>query len=211
MACQDCGDPDASVVLGGVEVCDRCYDRRVAEIMGLPRLGDPPPPLVLAGPDGRSHRLGFRLWRAGTGIEVQLKELDVPIGEGYQFAVLGDHDADVAVLVEQMRGVAEAGIGRCYLEGSAYRGGWVLRDDEVAGRLLWNDEGESGKPYDVVVDGRTLSWEELGNALEPFEGWCFRLVIEDRVQEVSTVTQEARTDAKVIELRSPRARPRAGE
>ena len=142
---------------------------------------------------------------------MQLKELDVPTGEGYQFAVLGDHDADVVGLVEQVRSLAEDEIGRCYLEPSTHRDGWVLSDDEVAGRLLWNDEGESGKPYDVVVDGRTLSWEELGKALEPFEGWCFRLVIEDRVQEVSTVTQEARTDAKVIELRSPRARPRAGE
>lgn len=69
---------------------------------------------------------------------------------------------------------------------------------------LWNDEGETRKPYDVVVDGRTLSWEELGKALEQCEGWCFRLVIEDPVHE-------ARTDANVIEFHSPRTRPRPGE
>ena len=59
-----------------------------------------------------------------------------------------------------------------------------------------DDEGDNGKPYNVVVDGRTMSWEQLGMALEPYEGWGFRLVIEDRFRDV-------RSDAEVIELRGP--------
>jgi hypothetical protein len=54
--------------------------------------------------------------------------------------------------------------------------GWQLAGQQVAGRLEYNpDDG----PYRVVVDGRSLSWEQLGEALEPFEGWRFRLTIED--------------------------------
>ncbi len=45
----------------------------------------------------------------------------------------------------------------------------------------------------MVVDGRTLRWEDLGRALEPFEGWRFRLVIEDRSLDV-------RPDADVLAL-----------
>ncbi len=56
-----------------------------------------------------------------------------------------------------------------------------------------NDEGESGRPFNVVIDGRVLTWEELGQALEPYEGWNFRLVIEDRVEE-------ARSDADVVDI-----------
>ena len=33
--------------------------------------------------------------------------------------------------------------------------------------------------YDVVVDGQRLSWQELGDTLEPFEGWTFRLSMHD--------------------------------
>jgi hypothetical protein len=55
---------------------------------------------------------------------------------------------------------------------------------------------EEGKPYRVVVDGRTMNWEELGMALEPYGGWGFRLVIEERVHDV-------RSDTEIIELRSP--------
>jgi hypothetical protein len=51
-----------------------------------------------------------------------------------------------------------------------------MRGMEVEGRLVWRDE----KPgYDVVVDGRRLTWEEFGAALEPFEGWTFRLSMRD--------------------------------
>lgn len=179
--------------LGGTSLCDRCFDDRIAAHLGLPSLPDPPPPLVSTGPDGRRHRLRFRIWRAPTGIEVQLQETDVPLGKGYEFAVLGDHHADVEDLVARVRALAEREVGRLYLEPSSHRPGWVLRDDEVAGRLVWNDQGMAGAPYDVAVDGRTLTWEELGLALSPFEGWNFRLVIEDRVAD-------ARPDAAVVDL-----------
>ena len=147
MACEDCGEPDTNASLGGVEVCDRCFDRRMSAHTGLPRLPDPPP------------------------------------------------------LVADVRSRAEAEISRQYLHRATHRHGWIVGDDdEVAGRLVWNDDGDNGKPYHAVVDGRTLSWEALGLALEPYEGWGFRLVIEDRVHDV-------RSDAEVIELHGPGARP----
>jgi hypothetical protein len=129
-----------------------------------------------------------------TGIEVLLVEVDAAAGEGYQFSMLGDHDADVDTLIGQIRLLAEGEIGHTYLEGASHRTGWTLRDGEVAGRLVWDEEGDYGKPYNVVVDGRTLTWEELGLALESYEGWGFRLVIESSIVD-------ARSDAEVIELR----------
>jgi hypothetical protein len=136
-----------------------------------------------------------------VGIEVQLEETGVAVGEGYRFAVLGDNDADVDMVVAEVRSRAGTESSPQYLQRATHRHGWVVgEDDEVAGRLVWNDDGDNGKPYDVVVDGRTMSWEELGMALEPYEGWGFRLVIEDRVHE-------ARSNAEIIELRSPGAGP----
>ena len=195
MACEDCGEPDTNASLGGVEVCDRCFDRRISAHTGLPRLPDPPPPIVLAGPDGRQHHLRYRVWRAGVGIEVQLDETGVPVGEGYQFAVLGDNDADVDLLVAEVLSTAETEIGRQYLERTTDRHRWTVGDDgQVAGRLVGSGGGGTGEPYNVVVDGRMMTWEELAMALESFEGWGFRPVIEDRVRDL-------RSDAEIIELR----------
>ena len=180
-------------MLGDVAVCDRCCDKRIAEYTGLPRLPDPPPPVLLCGPDGREHRFRFKIWRAPTGIEVQLEEMGVPVCEGYRFAVLGDHDASVEVLVARARSAAESEVGRLYLEPARQREGWALRDDEVVGQLVRNDQAGDGKPYSVIVDGRTLSWLEFGTALEAYEGWRFRLVIDDSIEDV-------RSDADIIEL-----------
>lgn len=158
MACQDRGEAEARVWLGDANVCDRCFDRRVSKLTGMPRLPGPPPPLVLVGPDGRRHHLRFRVWRAPTGIEVQLEETGVGAGEGYEFAVLGDHDADVDGLIERVRRHAEIEVGRQYLERASHRDGWAV-DDEVAGRFVWSDDRSSGTPYSVVVDGRTKMLE----------------------------------------------------
>ncbi len=96
------------------------------------------------------------------------------MGEGYQFAVLGDNDADVDMLVAQVRSMAETEIARQYLQRATHRHCWMVGDDdEAAGRLGWNDVGDNGKPYNVVVIGRSMSWAELGIALESYEGGAY--------------------------------------
>lgn len=176
--CDECGSLPASLALTGVgTLCDRCADRHVAELTGFPLLPDPPAPVVLSGVDGRAHRLVFRLLRGPVGISVELAETGVRREGGYEFSVLGAHDADVAALTAGVLQIAEDEIGRQYLRPAHHRAGWTVTEaDQVAGRLVFNPDGG---PYGVVVDGRELSWEELGEALESYEGWRFRLVIED--------------------------------
>jgi hypothetical protein len=152
--------------------------------MGLPGLPEPPRPFELNGPDGRRHCFGYRIWRAPTGISVELEEATEPVLEGYHFAVLGAHDDDPAELFEKVRLVAEREVGSLFLESRQQRQGWIARDDIIEGRLTIGEDHVDGEPYDVVVDGRLLSWEEFGRSLEPFEGWRFRLQIEERNNEM---------------------------
>lgn len=176
--CVHCGEPETRFVIDGNRLCDRCADRRVAARLGYPELPGPTQ-LVLTGPDGRSHTMVVRPHRAATGVvaeAVEAVEAGVAAGEGHQVQVLGAHDVDVAMLVEQLRVQVRDEIGTAYLDPNPHRPGWLLRDREVRGRLVWAGEDA---PYDVVVDGRTLSWDELARALEAFEGWRFRLVVED--------------------------------
>jgi hypothetical protein len=126
---------------------------------------------------------------------VQLEELDVDDG-GYRFAVLGAHDTEVNVLVERVQELAVNEICRQYLHPASHRPGWIVAAgvDEVAGRFEFNPDGG---PYRVAVDGRLLTWDELGEALEPYEGWRFRLVIEDPGDDF-------RPDAQVLRVPSRR-------
>ena len=120
------------------------------------------------------------------------------LGVMNDFAQLEHHrqqhdEVDVDTLVQRVKVLAEREVAHRYLEPARHREGWATVGDEVAGRLVWNDEGVDGRPFNVVIDGRTLTWEELGYALESYEGWRFRLVIESSIDD-------HRGDAEVINL-----------
>jgi hypothetical protein len=142
--------------------------------------------VVITGADGRSHRLRYRISRAPSGISLRLVEHDNAAAPGgYVFAILGERDAEVSDLVAALYAEAAAEISRCYLEPDDYVGwvpgspGWQVADEEVAGRFEYDPDTGTNGPHGVVIDGRYLSWQEFGAALSAFEGWRFRLLIED--------------------------------
>lgn len=204
--CEVCGSNGAEHYLGEVLLCDRCFNKRVADLTGYPDLPEAPPPWALTDAEGHRHQFRFRILRGLAGIEVELQELGVPLGEGYRYAVLGAHDADVAELVAAVRSRADAGIRRRSLEPNPHRAGYLLAEDTdvVEGRLVWSEEGnEVGTPYDVIVDGRKLTWEEMGRALEAYEGWRFRIELVDPIDDL-------RPDASVVRLGRPGEAPVPG-
>jgi hypothetical protein len=173
--CADCETQPARIALDGIDLCDQCFDRRIATATGYSELPEPPPPESLRGADGRIHQFRYRIWRAPTGIAVEADEVGRAPDEGYHAKVLGSHEADVGRLVTRVRIRLQQRVGHLDLED---RPGWqpMIAGDALTGRLVWSGQGE---PYDVVVDGRRLTWAEFGRALEPFEGWAFRLIFED--------------------------------
>ncbi|MFL4902803.1 class I SAM-dependent methyltransferase [Streptomyces sp. MMS24-I2-30] len=152
------------------------------------RLPVAPGPVEVVGLDGRRHVLRYRLWRAPTGISVRLVEECEGADDGFEFAVFSDHDADVDELAVRVRAEAEAEIARCYVEPALQGAGWRLTGEEIAGRLIADLEGG---PVRVVVDGRTLSWDELGEALASYEGWRFRLAIDASLTDVRSDAAKA--------------------
>ena len=185
--------------LGTVPLCDRCFDVRIAEATGWPRLPEPPPPESITGPDGRVHRIEYRVWRSPGGVVVEAEEDGKPF-DGYYVEVAGTHDADPAPLVERARAAIRRRIGRQDLELAPGGAHWIVSDFDLRGRLVWS--GQAG-PYDVVVDGRRLTWEELGRALEPFEGWEFRLSF--RAEDVDADDREPAGGPTGTAFTSPRS------
>jgi len=201
--CADCGANPVHMNLGTVSLCDRCFDVRIAASTGWPRLPEPPGPETIAGPDGRLHRIVYRLWRSPGGVAVEAEEDGKPF-DGFYAEVVGPHEADPAPLVERTRAAIRRRIGRQDLKvgpGGPY---WIISDDDLLGRLVWNGNDDpfgGGEPYDVVVDGRRLSWEEFGRALEPFEGWEFRLSF--RHEDIDADGREPAVDLPAVVIPFP--------
>jgi hypothetical protein len=97
--------------------------------------------------------------RTPGGIEVLAEEDGWAVEDGYRIALVGAHDADVGAMFAQLRRMVRVAIGRQYLERATHRDGWIMRGMDLEGRLVWRDERPE---YDVVVDGKRLSWEEFG-------------------------------------------------
>jgi hypothetical protein len=170
-ACADCGARPAPMVLDdGPPLCDLCFDARFSAITASPLFPIPPAHETIAGSDGRHHRIFYRVERLPVGISVEAMEGEDRC-DGYYAEVLGPEDADVTELVARVRASIRERIAHLDLERTP-GGNWIIADWDLRGRLDWNKDGE---PYDVVVDGRRLTWEEFGRALEPYEGWEFRM------------------------------------
>ena len=104
-ACARCGTAPAVAFLGEEgPLCDFCFDERISVLTGWPRLPAPPPPRTVTGPDGREHRLQFRLWRTPGGISAEAIEqvADPDSDDGYVLKVFGDHDADPVLLLSEL-------------------------------------------------------------------------------------------------------------
>lgn len=171
--CCDCGGDGTGIRLDGEPLCDRCADRRLAAITGWPTLPDPPPPEVITGPDGRRHFIRYRLLRMATMVVALAEELGAPTGAGYQLEVRANHFGDPLLLLPRIQAQVRAAIAHPYLEPNEF-GTWDVRGGELGGRLEEGEDDDLGGPC-VVVDGHSLSWDELGDLLRPYVGWSFEL------------------------------------
>ena len=138
--------------------------------------------MAITDADGAPHTWIYRLSRGPAGISARLVEQDPPPGGGYEFEEFGDHDADPKMLLNlvTVRAGTEMARRRLIRTGS---GRWEICHDEgspateVVGRI---ETVPPFGPLALVVGGHAVSWDELGQALSPYEGWQFVLRITDR-------------------------------
>ena len=182
-------------VAGFGSFCATCAASRACRPDGLPPPPDPPPPVTITGPDQTAHQLAFRVWRCHNGVVVDLREVGL---QGFSFSTIstiGRHDQPIDAQVQHLLAEARDTIGTVHLNRPRPHAPLMLAGTEVAGELVWAEHPDPyGRyPYDVVVDGKLMSWQEFGLTLEPFEGFRFCLAVQENctvVHEDGTTEQE---------------------
>ena len=138
-------------------------------------------PVVMTDCAGKRHEFHFRMRLLGSMVALDAFEAKAGTPKGYQFQILGKPDDEplslLGRLVERMR----RSLSVKYLVRSEL--GTQIADQTVRGRIEW-DESQPGRVPLLVIDGREVSWDEVGRMLISFEGWQFRLEIRDRSEEV---------------------------
>jgi hypothetical protein len=144
---------------------------------GWPTLPEPPPAEVIIRPDHERRFVRYRMLRMPGGVVALTEEFGGPVHAGYRLELLCDHVADPSPLLERIRTETRAAIAHPYLKVDDWHG-LTIASDVVAGRLEEPEDDDPDLPEDgprVIIDGRGMSWAELGELLKSYVGWSFEL------------------------------------
>jgi hypothetical protein len=188
--CDGCGELTPSYDLvnygsmerGYRQLCGRCFNTEVARLTGLQEFEHVRfEPVGLTDSQGEAHTFHFRTRLLGTGVALDAFELRDGDPAGYQFQVMGDAAEDRLALLGRLIAKMRRALSSKHLKHDGL--GLHIADQTVRGRIEWDDASAGQVPL-LVIDGREITWEELGRMLMSFEGWQFKLEIRDPSEEI---------------------------
>lgn len=181
--CEDCGNQIGfcdGVHLSGREgagklLCLECFNSFVSDRAGLdfehPRFL----PIEMDDCDGNSHIFEFRTMLSGDVVTLRAVEPLDNGEEGYEFLVVGDPEGDPRAQFRRLYDCMLRELGRKHLVESDL-GTHVTDAGEVRARITWDREYDGQVPL-LVIDGREISWDDLGRMLMTYEGFKFKFKI----------------------------------
>lgn len=185
-----------SMETGSRELCMDCYNGEIATKWGIKKPNSNFKPLTVTDREGKSHTFYFRtMLTTGLGIQAfEMKDGEEDF-EGYKFAVMEHPETDSFELFEKLRQKIQKGLSHKFLQSETRKGmdgsTVSLIGDDVVGRIA---EGEDDYPnINVVIDGKSYSWEEFGSMLSGQIGGNFKLSLYDPYDDVP---DDQRTEIK---------------
>jgi hypothetical protein len=135
--------------------------------------------------DGGSHTFAIRSRLAATGRVMEALEVAAvgrPVPSGYQFQVLGDHEADARDLFRRLHTKMRREMAVKHVEVTDI--GWQIgQNQRIVGRIEWDPDTDGAVPL-LVIDGKPFTWEQVGRMLMTFEGFTVDARIEDSIEVV---------------------------
>jgi hypothetical protein len=187
--CVGCGNVVASYdVISSLEggyrqLCTKCFNGKFAQAQGLAAFAHVNlEPVVLTDAAGLVHQFHFRTRLFGDGVAMDAFELRDGQPAGYEFQMIGDAEDDLLVLLCRLIEKMRRALSTIHvLDGEL---GLQIADQQVVrGRIEW-DEDHDGEVPVLIIDGKEITWRELGRMLMSYEGWQFKLSIHDKSDEV---------------------------
>jgi hypothetical protein len=170
-----------SIEVGYRDLCSRCFNKEVAGLDPFELEQVSFQPIDMSDAAGRTHRFHFLLLLLGD--RVTLEAFEVRDGErrGYEFRILGDPQADLFELMARLVGRMRRALSLTHLVDEGPRSS--IAGKTVRARISCDLESAYHSPM-LVIDGREVTWDQFGEMLMTFEGWQFKLEIEDPSEEV---------------------------
>mgnify|MGYP003553133904 FL=1 len=165
------------------QLCGRCFNEAAASRLGLQGFEHVVfEPVRMVDGRGAEHEFRFRTRLFGPGMAIDAFELRDGSPAGYEFQVIGEPDDDPLELLGKLIGKMRRALALTHLEDTDH--GPQVNDRLILRGTVDSDPDEDHRVPMVVIDGREISWDELGRMVAAFEGWQFKLEFRDRSEEV---------------------------
>ena len=171
-----------SIGKGYQQLCSRCFNAEVAKSDGLDKFEHVRfDPVELADCTGVAHLFHFRTHLFGPGIALDAFELRDGNPAGYQFQVIGEPEDDLLALLGRLIDKIRRALSKVHIADGEF--GLQISDHRVVQGMIGWDEAQAGRVPLLSIDGREITWDELGRMLMSYEGWQFKLEIRDKSEE----------------------------
>ncbi|MEJ2326219.1 MAG: hypothetical protein P8Y27_03290 [Chromatiaceae bacterium] len=160
-------------------LCSKCYNETIAEYLGLDYEHVAFEPVTLEDRDGIPHTFQFRT-RVFSD-QLLLEALESGPQEGYELSVIADAEQDLFVTFQRLFERIRRELGRRHIERE--REGYRITDAAVVRGQITSDPDSVDRMPLLIIDGKPVTWEELGRMVSPYEGFRFKLEIFDRGEE----------------------------
>lgn len=165
------------------QLCSRCFNEATASRLGLQGFEHMVfEPVRMVDGRGAGHEFQFRTRLFGPGVAIDAFELRDGGPAGYRFQVIGEPDNDPLELLGRLIGKMRRALAFTHLDDTDH--GPQVNDRLILRGIVDSDPDEDHRVPRVVVDGREISWDELGRMVAAFEGWQFKLEFRDLSEEV---------------------------
>ncbi len=180
--CESCGSHLDLILLSFRDhhkfYCSECFNGFSGNMYGIDFRYPVFDPVTLEDLDGVSHEFHFRTLLLPTHVSIEALEMKNGHSEGYEFQVRGFPEEDIYELFGQLYGRIRNAMSMRHVE-SHENGMRITSQGILRGRIVW-DEETNGKLPRFVIDGKIITWEELGQMLAEWKGQNFKVEIHDR-------------------------------
>ena len=172
-----------SIKSGYRRLCGRCFNEVAASRLGLQGFNHVDfEPVHMVDANGTEHEFRFRTRLFGPGVAIDAFELKEGRPGGYRFQVIGKPYDDKLELLAKLIGKMRRALAITHLEDTSQ--GPVVNDRFMLRGTVGSAHDQAHRFPKVVVDGREISWEDLGRMFSSFEGWQFKVEFRDRSEEI---------------------------
>ncbi len=163
-------------------LCSNCYNQNISKTFGFDFEQVSFHPITIEDYDGAPHTFHFQNRLLGDRVYLQALEIKEGEPEGYRFSKDGYVEDDLFGLFKKLVERIRRELARRHIEPDHLTRYSITDDNVVRGHINWDDETEGQVPL-LVIDGKELSWYELGRMLMAYEGFHFKLEIFDETEE----------------------------